>query len=127
MPALYESPVESPRAVSPNDSLKSSPRPYGQQGDYQDLESQLRTAKEPSTEGGYSRILFNRNDILNWQGQVDIERYPLNVDKNPEIILQQNFQAQNFEYNRDIKIRYLQPPTPPPAGEILIRYNIILN
>ncbi len=38
----------------------------------------------------------------------------LNHDPNPEIIYRQS--SQPIEYDQDIQIRYLKPPTPPPPG-----------
>ena len=49
----------------------------------------------------------------------DAERYPLSEDPNPEHIRRPN--KERITYRQDIAIRYLQPPTPPPAGPIIIR------
>lgn len=48
-----------------------------------------------------------------------IEQYPLNQDSNPEHIHRHN--NDRITYRQDVAIRYLQPPTPPPPGPVIIR------
>lgn len=45
--------------------------------------------------------------------------YPLNKDDNPEIITKRTDRV--VDYTQEVTMRYLQPPTPPPAGDIIIR------
>jgi hypothetical protein len=68
---------------------------------------------------GHRGVLVNKQEILNFNGPVPITQYRLNDDPNPEIIRKVNNQP--IEYNQDISVRYLRPPTPPPQGDIIIR------
>lgn len=55
---------------------------------------------------------------VNWSKQANLNEYELNQDLNPEIIKKSCFT--NLELIQELCVRYLKPPTPPPAGEILI-------
>ncbi|KAI3387481.1 hypothetical protein SNEBB_003057 [Seison nebaliae] len=46
-------------------------------------------------------------------------QYQINYDPNPQVIKKQN--NENVEYKQEVAIRYLQPPTPPPPGPIIIK------
>ena len=48
-----------------------------------------------------------------------IEEYQLNEDPNPEII--HNRLEQPVEYNQDISVRYLKPPSLKPHGDLVIK------
>ena len=74
---------------------------------------------EEATVQGQRGILLNRNEIVSWRGPVPINEYKLNDDPNPEIINKINNQP--VEYNQDIHVKYLRPPTPPPPGDLIIR------
>ncbi|CAF2959641.1 unnamed protein product [Rotaria sp. Silwood2] len=56
---------------------------------------------------------------LTTQATPDVKNYPINVDANPELIVQPN--TQRLTYTQDIAVRYLKPNTPPPPGPIVIR------
>ncbi|KAI3378972.1 hypothetical protein SNEBB_006979 [Seison nebaliae] len=45
--------------------------------------------------------------------------YKINYDPNPKIIKRNN--NESVEYKQEVAIRYLQPPTPPPPGPIIIK------
>jgi hypothetical protein len=49
----------------------------------------------------------------------DTNQYLLNEDANPEHIRRHN--NDRITYRQDVAIRYLQPPTPPPSGPVIIR------
>jgi hypothetical protein len=49
----------------------------------------------------------------------DINQYPLNQDPVPEHIRRHN--NDRITYRQDVAIRYLQPPTPPPPGPVIVR------
>jgi len=68
---------------------------------------------------GHRGVLVNKHEILNFNGPVPITQYRLNDDPNPEIIRKVNNQP--IEYNQDISVRYLRPPTPAAPGDIIIR------
>jgi len=68
---------------------------------------------------GHRGIWVNKQEVLNWNGPVPISQYKVNDDPNPEVI-QRTF-GQPIEYNQDISVRYLRPPTPPTPGELVIR------
>ena len=72
---------------------------------------------EEITALGQRGIWANRKEVSNWKSDVPITEYFLNEDSNPEIIFKK---AQNkLEYVQELAIRYLRPPTPPSAGEIV--------
>jgi hypothetical protein len=89
-----------------------------------DIEQAIRTSnfpiassvKEEASALGYHGVLLNKNETQNSQ----YNHYKLNTDPNPEVIKKKS--SQPIEYNQDIQVRYLRPPTPPPAGDIIIRY-----
>ena len=95
---------------------------------HQNIELAIRTSTVPiessETEEacalGHRGVLLNRSEINAWNGgPISINQYRLNEDPNPEVI--SKVSCQPVEYHQDIQIRYLRPPTPPPAGEIIIR------
>ena len=49
----------------------------------------------------------------------EFDHYPLNEDLTPEHIRRAN--PDRIQYRQDVAIRYLQPPTPPPSGPVIIR------
>lgn len=72
---------------------------------------------EEITALGQRGIWANRKEVSNWKSDVPITEYFLNEDSNPEIIFKK---AHNkLEYVQELAIRYLRPPTPPAAGEIV--------
>ena len=68
---------------------------------------------------GHRGILLNRSQLHAWIGSLGLNQYRLNNDPNPEVITKMS--GQPVEYNQDIQVRYLQPPTPQPHGDIIIR------
>ena len=48
----------------------------------------------------------------------------INNDPNPEII--HKVSDQPIEYDQEIQVRFLKPPTPPPPGDIIIK-EVIIN
>ncbi|CAF1475230.1 unnamed protein product [Didymodactylos carnosus] len=50
---------------------------------------------------------------------LDINKYPINYDPHPEMVHRPNLN--HITYKQDVAVRYLQPPTPPPPGPIVIR------
>jgi hypothetical protein len=74
---------------------------------------------EEITVNGERGIWANKNEELNWRGELPITDYLINQDHNPEVI-KKNLKRQ-FEYVQELAIRYLKPPTPPQPGEIIIK------
>jgi len=91
------------------------------------IEHEIRTATVPISSNeseeanalGYRGILLNRGQINSWTGPVPINQYPVNQDPNPEVITKVS--GQPVEYNQEIQVRYLRPPTPAPHGDIIIK------
>ena len=87
------------------------------------VEKQILQAKTPiptnETEKitviGQTGIWLNKNEVIN-SNSVSLN---INNDPNPEIITK--IIDQPVEYNQDIEIRFLRPPTPPPPGDIIIK------
>jgi hypothetical protein len=63
-------------------------------------------------------LWLNRSEVKEWRGDLAIAAYPLNLDAKPRTIRKRARHA--IEYVQELAIRYLQPPTPPPPGAILI-------
>ena len=61
---------------------------------------------------------MNKSEIFNWNGKIPISDYPIFQDLEPEIIIKKS--QKQVEYIQGLAIRYLKPPTPPPAGDIII-------
>jgi hypothetical protein len=72
-------------------------------------------------------IWLNKKECNEWQGPISLNSYKLNEDPNPDIIIKKLIQP--VEYTQDIQIKYLQPPTPPPDGDLIIQQekDIILD
>lgn len=90
---------------------------------FDDIEEAIRRSTSPiptnETEEieilGFKGVLLNTNEISNLGND-----YKLNHDPNPEIV----YKVANIrpiEYEQDIQIRYLKPPTPPPPGDLIIK------
>ena len=67
---------------------------------------------------GQRGIWLNKAEVNAWRGDISISEYKIHQDSNPQII--QKKYEQVFEYVQELAIRYLRPPTPPAAGEIVI-------
>lgn len=66
---------------------------------------------------GHRGIWLNKGEVNNWNGPVPLAQYKINNDPNPEIVHRTT--TQPIEYNQDISVRYLRPPTP--TGDLIIR------
>ncbi len=53
-----------------------------------------------------------------WKGELDLYKYGINHDTNPQVIQKKHRQVVN--YIQELMVRYLKPPTPPAPGDILI-------
>ncbi len=73
---------------------------------------------EEITIKGERGIWLNKAEVNMWSGDLAINEYRIHEDLNPQII--QKRYEQSFEYIQELSIRYLQPPNPPTAGEIVI-------
>ncbi|KAI3378497.1 hypothetical protein SNEBB_008585 [Seison nebaliae] len=64
-----------------------------------------------------------RNEIINQDlilpKNASSMDYEINYDPDPEIIRKEN--NENIVYKQEVAVRYLQPPTPPPPGPIIIK------
>ncbi|RNA05578.1 hypothetical protein BpHYR1_048824, partial [Brachionus plicatilis] len=67
---------------------------------------------------GEKGIWANKNEVINWRGELPIHEYKINTDINPEVLIKNS--RQQIEYIQELAIRYLRPPTPPAPGEIII-------
>jgi hypothetical protein len=64
-------------------------------------------------------IWLNKEECDAWKGRMPLSEYKLNEDPNPIIIRKKLMQP--IEYNQNVQIRYLKPPTPPPHGDLIIK------
>ena len=67
---------------------------------------------------GHRGLWVNKNEVVSWRGDVDISEYKIYEDRNPEVI--NKTVNQEVEYVQELAIRYLRPPTPEAAGDIVI-------
>jgi len=89
------------------------------------IESLILNAQEPFqsieqeeiTVNGQRGIWLNRAEVSRWRGDLPINEYPINEDKNPKFI---NKVSSDIEYVQELAIRYLRPPTPPSPGDVVI-------
>ena len=65
---------------------------------------------------GHKGIWANKSEVTNWHGP--IEQYKLNEGA-PITIIKKNNSA--IEYNQDVTVKYLKPPSPPAPGDLIIR------
>ena len=69
--------------------------------------------------GDVRGILLNKAEIVNWQGEQPLDQYSLNNDASPQVISKKP--TNKMHYKQQVAIRYLNPPTPPRHGDIIIR------
>jgi hypothetical protein len=77
----------------------------------------LNHTDEVSALGNHG-IWANKDEVVNWKGDIPICEYSLNEDTRPRIITKRALK--NLEYIQELAIRYLRPPTPPTPGDIVI-------
>lgn len=75
-------------------------------------------ATEELTVIGQRGLWLNRDEVNSWRGDISINEYRIHEDNNPQIITKR-IDGQ-IEYVQELAVRYLRPPTPPAAGEIII-------
>lgn len=108
------------------DNSLSSPLDSNKFSHLSNIEALILRSNEPislnqETEidfNGERYVWLNRNEEINWKGEISLSKYELNKDPNPEIITKKS--NQTIEYIQELAIRYLKPPNLPPPGEIII-------
>ena len=96
-------------------------------------EQAILRSKNPLLFDGASETLFfgqkylwlNKSEVNAWKGEINLDHYVFNEDKNPTIINKRV--ARDVEYIQEMAIQYLKPPTPPAPGEIIITQMPNLN
>lgn len=68
---------------------------------------------------GYKGIWANKDEIANWVGPVPLSEYPINQDPNPILIKKRS--NKQFELQKKVLVRYLEPPRPRTPGEIIVK------
>lgn len=68
---------------------------------------------------GQRGLWANKQEEINWKGNIPLCNYEINQDQDPEIIRKKS--DQKLEYIQELAIRYLRPATPPSPGEIIIQ------
>lgn len=58
-------------------------------------------------------------EATRWSGHLPLTAYPVNDDHSPEIVTKRS--DQQLLFKQQVRVRYLQPPTPPPPGPILVK------
>ena len=73
--------------------------------------------------GSTDTQLYPNDQLVHQQyhrmGSTDTHQYPINQDATPEHVRREN--NDRITYRQDVAIRYLQPPTPPPPGPVIVR------
>ncbi|CAF0850813.1 unnamed protein product [Brachionus calyciflorus] len=80
--------------------------------------------KEEILYKGEKSYIANKSDFVDWKGPIPLDQYPINEDESPEIVIKKP--EQKIEYEQEIAIRYLKPPTPAPHGDIIIQHEKIV-
>jgi len=91
------------------------------------VEQAIRSSNQPiqpeSTEmievNGQRGVWVNKAEVENWQGEIPISSYLINVDPNPEIVTLRY--ANCTERIQQLSLKYLRPPKPAPPGPIVIK------
>lgn len=91
-----------------------------------EIEKQVIDSKEPiktnikdtTTIDDQTGLWLNKDECLDWSGQINLNDYPINKDDSPIVINKPN--GEKIEQSQQVFIRYLRPPTPEPE-EIIIR------
>jgi hypothetical protein len=93
---------------------------YGKE-DYQQRNSDTTDNTLINWDEAYKRSSSSNviDQLANPTIATNTNQYPLNQDPNPEHIRRHN--NDRITYKQDVAIRYLQPPTPPPSGPVIIR------
>lgn len=76
-----------------------------------DLESIILNEKQKG-------IWLNKDEVERWNGDIPLSKYEINKDDDPFVITKKIHTK--LEYIQEMAIRYLQPPTPAPPGDIII-------
>jgi hypothetical protein len=67
------------------------------------------TETEEISVNGQTGLWANRQEVLNWKGQIPINQYTVNEDVEPEIITKRT--DHSIEFVQELAVRYLRPPT----------------
>jgi hypothetical protein len=68
--------------------------------------------------GGFSGAQLNKHEELAFRGPRPLETYPINNDLNPQVIRKQSAPVR---YTQQVAVRRLNPPTPPPHGDLIVK------
>ncbi len=67
----------------------------------------------------FKGIWANKQEALNWTGDLALTQYEINKDTTPDLITKKY--EKDLVYVQELAVRYLRPPTLPPPGDILIK------
>lgn len=62
---------------------------------------------------------INKEENLNWNGPIPLEKYELHQDPNPELLIKKPTDI--LKYKQEVKIKYLHPPAVEKPGDIIIK------
>lgn len=107
-PMIYSSTSEAHRAVDeiPSTAILSS-RTFSPKYDYGQATLNSNTIRE-------------RNDYISENQSTSILQNT-NTEQPPPLVLHKKLANDQITYQQNISVKYLQPPTPPPPGPIIIR------
>lgn len=72
---------------------------------------------EPINVNGEMGIHANKSEADNWSGPYSLNKYPIHKDDQPIVI---NKVPNSVECHRDVTVKYLEPPSIPTPGPIVI-------
>lgn len=79
--------------------------------------AELQHDNEPINANGEMGIYANKSEADNWSGPYSLNKYPINKDEAPIVI---NKIPNSVECHRDVSVKYLEPPSIPSPGPIII-------
>ena len=68
--------------------------------------------------GQYSGLHLNKDEELVFRGPRPLSQYQINQDTKPEVIRKQSAPV---KYTQQVSVRRLNPPTPAPHGDLIVR------
>lgn len=91
------------------------------------MEEAMRTSRLPIqisereeiSANGVRGIWANRAEVMNWRGPIPIDQYQISNDSSPEVLNKR--QEDCVTDKQVITYKYLKPPAPPKAGDLIIK------
>ena len=99
--------------IGPTRSIQASVSPV-QQPHYDSAQLIVNQAIDPAL-----LVHENPNNCTDLAPQLPLNKYKLNVDQTPHVVRRKP--QEKVHYFQKVAVRYLKPPPPPKAGDVVIR------